>query len=159
MQKGFLTIGIALFFASGVSAKETIADEYICTVAEKASIASIHLEGAGPPKAMVDDRLPTRFKIRITGEGEQFRLEEIPYGGTDRDPMEWHTGNSILHSSYMGDGNNFSATGGDKEAFFVIGPTIHTSKDGVISFYHSGFEWAGGEDTNLSIRWGRCKPT
>ena len=43
------------------------------------------------------------------------------------------------------------------EGFFVLGPTVHSGVDGDLSFYHSGFEWAGGEDRFLSIRWGRCK--
>jgi hypothetical protein len=135
--------------------------EYLCTVAEKASIESLHLEGAGPPTAVVDDRLPTRFRLGISeGKGanaQELRLVELPYEGADRDPTEWHTANTVLHSAYVGDGRSFISTERDAEDFFVLGPTVHSSVDGDLAFYHSGFEWAGGEDAFLSIRWGRCK--
>lgn len=160
MGKGFLTIAIALSFAGSANAQGKIEGDYICTVTEKASIASIHLEDAGPPKAIVDDQLPTRFKLRIARSGQfgdKFRLIEVPYNGDDRDLTDWHTTNSVLHGPYVGNGKSFLGTGDNANAFFVLGPTIHSNDDGVLAFYHSGFEWAGGEDTKLSIRWGRCK--
>lgn len=131
--------------------------DYLCTVAEKASIESSHLEGSGPPAASIDTRGPTRFKVRISQVDErEMRLTELPYDGKDRDPVEWHTPNSVIHQTYSGDGKSFSSTEKGAEAFFVIGPTAHANPDGNLKFYHSGFEWAGGEDNSLSIRWGRC---
>lgn len=135
--------------------------EYLCTVAEKASIASIHLEGAGPPVASSENGLTTKFKIGIRehlgGGKSRLQLIELPYDGPDRDRYEWHTKNSVIHTPYIGDGANFESTDAGEEGFFVLGPTIHSSADGDLAFYHSGFEWAGGEDTALSVRWGRCK--
>lgn len=132
--------------------------EYLCTVAEKASIERLHLEGSGPPAASIDTRASTRFKVRISQIDERtMRLTELPYDGADRDRIEWHTQNSVIHQTYSGDGKSFSSTEKDAEAFFVIGSTVHSNPDGNLEFYHSGFEWAGGEDTSLSIRWGRCK--
>ena len=142
------------------STSENTVGDYLCTVAEKASIESIHLEGADPPKATKNFRVPARFKMRITQEKDkkwEFRLVELPYEGADRDPTEWHTRNSVLHSPYVGNGERFSATEKDTEGFFIFGRTVHTNDDGAYSFYHTGFEWPGGVDTNLSVRWGRCK--
>ena len=139
---------------------ENIVGDYLCTVAEKASIESLHLEGAGPPKAFIDDTLPTRFKIRISlnkSTEHEFRLIELPYYHADRDPTEWHTSNSILHSTYIGNEGSFLSTEKNAEAFFVFEKTVHISDDGAYQFYHAGFEWRGSEDTNLSARWGRCK--
>ena len=141
-------------------AQERVDGDYLCTVAEKASITSIHLEDADPPFAGVDDQLPTRFRMRITQEDEgdySYRMIEIPYDGDDRDPRTWHTENSILHSAYLGNGIEFSAIEG--QSFLSIHPTVHDNSDGDISFYHAGFEYPGGEDTELSVRWGRCRLT
>ena len=139
---------------------EAIGD-YLCTVAEKASIESSHLEDSGPPKAVLNDQLPTRFMVRISAETingrSSLRLIELPYDGPHRDPSEWQTPNSVLHSPYFGNGERFRSTDEYDAGSFVLHPTIHTGPDGDFSFYHSGFEAAGGEDSILSIRWGRCK--
>lgn len=138
-----------------------IVGQYLCTVAAKASIESLHLEDSGPPVAVAQNQLATRFKIRISealSDGKnRLRLDEVPYNGADRDPSEWHTSNQVLHSSYLGNGDSFHATGEDSEAFFTLRPTVHKSVDGELAFHHSGFEWAGGEDQLLSVRWGRCR--
>ena len=135
--------------------------EYLCTVAEKSSIASSHMEGAGPPEAVIDNQLPTKFRVGITKEdvddGSTLRLLELPYDGLNRDSYEWHTPNSIIHTAHVGDGTRFSSSDAEAEGFFVLAPTMHSNADGDLAFYHSGFEWAGGEDTLLSVRWGRCK--
>ena len=134
--------------------------DYLCTVAEKASIEGNHTEYSPPPKAVIEDRLPTRFRIRIANEERQgLRVIELPYQGADRDGTEWHTENSVIHSPYSWNGTSFSSTEKGSEAFFVLGPTVHSSDDGNLAFHHSGFEWAGGEDNFLSIRWGRCRKT
>ena len=136
---------------------------YLCTVAEKASIESLHLEDAGPPTAVSQRNVATRFRIEISkqedGQSDKLSLVELNYDGPDRDPTEWQTRNSVLHSSYVGNGSGFQSTDAEFEGFFVLGPTVHSNADGDLAFYHSGFEWAGGEDTYLSIRWGRCKKT
>jgi hypothetical protein len=89
--------------------------------------------------------------MRITGEGQGFTAIETPYSGADRDPCEWHTANSVLHSAYVSeDGQDFVAT--EDRAFL----RITVLRDGALRFYHSGFDYPGGEDTNLSVRWGTC---
>lgn len=131
--------------------------EYLCTVAEKTSISQTHLEDSPLPAATVDDSPPTRFPIAISVEGNgDFRLVELPYTGSDRDPYEWHSEMSVIHGEYRGDGESFRSTAVGEEGFFVIGRTVHANPDGNLEFYHSGFEWAGGEDLSLSSRWGRC---
>lgn len=131
--------------------------EYLCTVAEKTSISQTHLEDSPPPAAVIDSSLPTRFPIAISVEGDgDYRLVELPYSGSDRDPYEWHSEMSVIHGEYRGNGESFRSTVTGEEAFFVIGRTVHANRDGDLVFYHSGFEWAGGEDLSLSSRWGRC---
>jgi hypothetical protein len=44
------------------------AGDYLCTVGQKAGIAGIHLEGAGPPSAFAKVGPATKFKMRITLE-------------------------------------------------------------------------------------------
>lgn len=137
--------------------------KYLCTVSEKASIARLHLEDAPPPAAMSESRISTKFRIGINeqkiGGGTRLQLVELPYDGPDRDPYEWHTQNSVIHNPYVGNGTSFQSSDAAAEGFFVLSPTIHSNADGDLEFYHSGFEWAGGEDTVLSVRWGRCKRT
>lgn len=132
--------------------------DYLCTIVEKASIGTTHLEGAPPPKAFINDRLLMRFGLRITYDGKDrstYKMVEIPYEGPDRDLTDWHTENSVLHSVYVGDGTTFKAT--DSDGFVRFHATVHSNEDGGFSFSHGGYEWAGGEDGHLSIRWGRCK--
>jgi hypothetical protein len=135
--------------------------EYLCTVSEKASIARQHLEDAAPPAAVSQNGISTKFRIGISeqeNEGETgLQLVELPYGGPDRDPYEWHTQDSVIHNPYVGDGRRFLSSDKEAEGFFVLGPTMQSNADGDLEFYQSGFEWAGGEDTLLSVRWGRCK--
>lgn len=132
--------------------------DYRCTVAEKASIESNHTEGSAPPVAVIEERMPTRFTIRIAaGPDNALQLTELPYDGADRDQREWHTPSSVIHGTYSWSGDSFRSDEDDEEAFFALRPTVHSNVDGNLSFYHSGFEWAGGEDTYLSIRWGRCR--
>ena len=136
----------------------SVAGQYVCTVAEKASIQSLHLEGANSPVAVAQNNLAYKFLIAISEtEQAEMQLIELPYNGPGADPTEWQTQNSILHIPYLGDGQTFKSTDSDDLGSFVLGPTVHTSPSGDLAFYHSGFEWAGGEDTHLSIRWGRCR--
>lgn len=132
------------------------AGDYLCTVEQKAGIASIHLEGAGAPSAFAKDGTVTRFKMRITKapkKAKLYRLVEIAYDGPDRDQAEWEDEHSVLHSRYVGDGGLFHATDGPD--FFAM--ATGADPDGNQEFYHAGFEHPGGEDTNLSVRWGQCR--
>lgn len=143
---------------SFVHASDQITGDYLCTIVEKAGISSWHGEGSEPPKTYISNLLPTRFTMRILldeSSGAQYKMIETNYDGPDRDPREWHTDNSILHLAYFGDGIQFTAVEG--QAFVRFHRTVHKNDDGEFGFYHAGFEWAGGEDNHLSVRWGRCK--
>ena len=158
MKIAMLVGAAAITQASVATAKYDNSGTYLCTVSEKAGIASQHREGAGPPFAMKYDPPLTRFKMQITPVNVKefrFRLAELHYEGEDRDGAEWHTENSVLHGEYQGDGNSFTAS--KDQAFFAFGKTDHKNSDGDFEFYHAGFEYPGGEDTKLSTRWGRCK--
>ncbi len=160
MRKFATAVFLVGVIAEPALAQEDVLGDYLCTISEKAGIASLHLEDADPPAAFVDRYLPTRFRMRITDDGDgtqRYRAFEIEYEGEDRDPRSWHTNNSILHSHYFGDRNLFYAS--DDPAFFALQPTRHTNSDGDLSFYHAGFEYPGGVDTELTVRWGRCRKT
>lgn len=86
---------------------------------------------------------------------KRYRLVEIAYDGPDRDPYQWEDENSVLHSAYSGDGRRFRAV--DSDAFFRM--ARRPNETGYFEFYHSGFEHPGGEETNLSVRWGQCRKT
>jgi hypothetical protein len=143
----------AVLALTGITSPALSADvrDYVCTVEQKAGIGAVHLEGAGAPEAFIATETPTRFAMRITGEGQHFTAIETPYSGADRDRYEWHTSNTVLHSAYESDdGQDFVAV--EDRAFLRV--TAMT--DGSLRFYHAGFEYPGGEDTNLSVRWGLC---
>lgn len=127
---------------------------YLCTVEQKAGISVLHLEGRDEPQAFESHDAPTRFAMRIEGTadgtGSEFRVIELPYTEADRDPREWQTPNSVLHSEYVGEWDQFFAS--EDQAFLRVG----NNGDGTIWFYHSGFEYAGGEDASLSVRSGNC---
>jgi hypothetical protein len=130
------------------------AGDYICTVEQKAGIGALHLEGSGPPRAFVANKPRTRFAIRIsppTAKERRYRMVERPYSGRDRDRHVWHTPNAVLHSAYLSaDGEAFVAV--EDQAFLQLSPV----SSGSFHFYHAGFEYPGGVDANLSVRWGTC---
>jgi hypothetical protein len=151
-----LLFGFIASSAAAVPATPSPNGIYLCTVAQKAGLASVHLEGAGPPSAFARKGSATKFKMQISADAKrpkQFQLKEIAYDGPDRDQAEWEDTNSVLHSNYAGDGNLFRAVDGPD--FFVM--ARRADQDGNLEFYHSGFEHPGGEETNLSVRWGQCK--
>jgi hypothetical protein len=149
-MRPFLAAVIALTCITGPALSAETRD-YVCTVEQKAGIGAVHLEGAGAPEAFIATETPTRFSMQITGEGQRFVAIETPYSGADRDRYEWHTPNTVLHSAYESDdGRDFVAV--EDRAFL----RITTMRDGSLRFYHSGFEYPGGEDTNLSVRGGIC---
>ncbi|MCA8906280.1 MAG: hypothetical protein H6847_13010 [Hyphomonas sp.] len=127
--------------------------DYLCEVKQKAGIRSYHLENSGPPEAYVDSEVPTRFLIRVAEAGGSggLSVSELPYDGDLRDQHLWQTDSTVLHGTYHGDGFDFRS---DEDALF----TISSRPDGVAPFYHMGFEYLGGEDTFLSVRWGTCSP-
>lgn len=156
-------LAIALASASCTSApassRTSDVEEYLCTVTEKAGIAALHLEHAGPPEAFVEQELPTRFKIRISADPtarDRFSLVETDYSGPARDSRDYGTDQTVLHADYSGDGREFISE--DDPSFFVFFETARKNEDGEWAFYHSGWEYPGGEDTTLAVRWGRCKP-
>lgn len=146
----------ALFIALAASARAEpdITGEYACTVHEKAGIASIHLEGADPPKAYLDKEARNTFGILISqlSEGDhEYAVVETNDRGENPDRMEYHTQFTTLHSVYMGDGMDFTAV--EDQAFL----RLHHASDRSILFYHAGFEYPGGDDVRLSVRYGECK--
>jgi len=151
-MRAFITLAVVVALACATSpAWSAETRDYVCTVEQKAGIGAVHLEGAGAPEAFIATETPTRFAMQITGEGQHFVAIETPYSGADRDRYEWHTSNTVLHSAYESDdGQDFVAV--EDRAFL----RITTMTDGSLRFYHSGFEYPGGEDTNLSVRWGVC---
>jgi hypothetical protein len=158
MRYALLIGAMALASISAGYAKPAMVGVYLCTTAERAGVRSIHIEGSGPPKAFADDRAPTRFKVRITpnrNRANPFRIVEIGYDGSDRDPYEWQDENSVLHGSYVGNGGLFHAARGP--AFLTLSHADYPNSDGDLEFYHAGFEFPGGEDTQLAVRWGRCR--
>lgn len=148
-----LTIAVSAVVAAVAHAEDRVGDEYLCSVREKAGIATLHHEDAPPPKAFTD-RATKRFALRLsepTGGDKRFLIIEIAYEGPDRDKREYQTPNALLHSKYVGDGRNFTAV--EDQGFLRLIPINDTR----FEFYHSGFEYPGGEDADLSVRWGACE--
>ena len=139
--------------AAGQPAEET----YLCTVEQKAGIGGVHLEGSADPTAFVAEGVGNRFKIVMTRASESgtslLYVKEIGYSGTDRDRTEWHTVNSVLHSVSIGDGTDFRSS----EDLGILRLTVTDPEMGRLWFYHAGFEYPGGEDVNLSVRYGQCR--
>jgi hypothetical protein len=137
--------------AGGIASAQAVsAGTYICTVEQRASISATHLEGAGPPEASISD-VRYRFRMQVTENSGSFRVAEVLYDGPDQSRFQWEDDNSTLHSVYVGDGRAFHSEDGPGFLNFNRdrwGPALQ--------FYHSGYEYAGGEDQHLSVRWGRC---
>lgn len=155
MRFAAITVAFSLFVAEA-SAQLVGSGSYICSVEQLASISSTHLEDADPPVASVDtDRY--RFRITISTERDTDRLivEEAPYTGPDRSLVQWEDDNSTLHAPYAGDGYRFDAIG-DMPGFLRFTRDPRWGDD--LQFYQSSFQYAGGEDIHLNVRWGRCQP-
>jgi hypothetical protein len=125
---------------------------YLCTVEQIAGIGTSHLEGAPPPSAFAGAER-YRFRLTVTAEPTpgRFRVVEAPYDGPDASRAQWEDDNSTLHAPYVGDGRAFTAEGAPGILSF--------GRDGwgeALQFYHAGYQYAGGEDESLSVRWGRC---
>lgn len=132
------------------SAQTVAPGNYLCTVEQRAGVGGNHLEGSGPPTAFVDEAPRLKFRIGIT-QGPGFTARELPYDGPEASRYEWQTSNAMLHSAYFGDGYDFSAAEG--QAFLRMA----AKSDDELWFYHSGFEYAGGEDVSLTVRYGTCE--
>jgi len=152
MKHSAIAIALAALIAANAEASPASSD-YACEVQQKAGIAGIHLEGSGNPKSFVDTDLPTRFRLRMTATANRkgYILSEQPYDGPDRDLRAYQTENTLLHSTYSGDGVDFRS---DEDLGFM---RLVKRLDGTLWFYHAGFEYPGGEDTDLSARLGLCK--
>ncbi len=138
-------------FAASAAAQSVQGGSYLCTVEQMTAIGSTHLEGAGPPEVFSDTEL-YRFRIRVTADQDgRLRIVEAPYDGPNRSRYEWEEENSTLHDAYIGDGRAFEAEEG--LGFLSFG----RDRWGVgVQFYHSGFQYGGGEDESVAVRWGRC---
>ncbi|MEO1240835.1 MAG: hypothetical protein AAFX54_02915 [Pseudomonadota bacterium] len=146
---------IGVLSCAEAAAESDISGDYACTVHEKAGVASIHLEGADPPRAYGRQDVQTTFGMRIahSANGDHpFTVMETEDRGEAPDRTQYHTDFSVLHSAYYGDGFDFTAT--EDQAFL----RLHHKRDGGVSFYHAGFEYPGGVDVNLSVRFGECEP-
>ncbi len=126
---------------------------YLCQVTAKAGIGRTHLEGSAPPAAFVGEA-GNRLRIEILAHGSGYLIRELPYTGADRDQSEWHTRNSLLHEDYL--------SGPDEDGYVSAHSAegllrFATSGPRQLWFYHAGFEYPGGEDTNLSVRYGACE--
>lgn len=152
-----LTAAAALSCATSATAQRPppFAGTYMCMAAHKAGIGRTHLEGDPGPQAFVG-AAGNRFRIEVVAERDGHIVRELPYDGPDRDPSEWHTRNSVLHSDYYGeDGEDDTISAVQDQGFLRFGYVDRAS--GALWFYHAGFEYPGGEDTNLSIRYGTCE--
>ena len=132
--------------------------DYFCTVYEHAGISALHIPSAGPPSSFKDDSPYFKFMLRIApraGEEGVYELMELPFDGPGKSRAEWHSANSLIHETYVGDGRRFSAR--EDLAFAWFGKTYHANDDGDYAFYQAGFAYPGGEDTQLGVYWGRCK--
>ncbi len=142
------------FFCTSASAEPDISGAYNCTIHQQTGISSIHLEGAAPPKAYEQPDVNTTFGMRIdtSPDGKNpFVVSETEDRGENPDRTQYHTNYSLLHSAYYGDGYDFTAA--EDQAFL----RLHHQKNGSIFFYHAGFEYPGGEDVRLSVRFGECE--
>jgi hypothetical protein len=146
----------AVAFATEATAESVQPGFYICSVEQLASINSAHLEDADPPRAGAGaGRYRFRISVRAERDGEGLIVEEAPYNGPDRSLSVWEDDNSTLHAPYVGSDYRFDALG-ETPGFLRFTRDLRWGDD--LQFYHAGFEFAGGEDMHLSVRWGRCTP-
>ena len=151
--KYLLSASALLAIAAGAP-PPALVGTYLCSTEQRAYLASDHREGADTPRAAVNESRPTTFKMQIVTDATgptRFRAVELPYEGADRDRAEWQDEKSVLHGIYVGTDGVFRPV--NSTAFL----TVKANQAGDLAFYHAGFELPGGEDTQLAIRWGRCK--
>ena len=149
-----LGVALAALITAVAHAESVPAGSYTCSVEQRAGIGATHLGGDSGPQAFVDAEPAYRFRITLSDGSEGQRVVEAPYDGPGRSRMEWHTPNSTLHAPYVRDGNVFRATGGEV-GFLQLSSQGEPS--GRIRFYLSAFEYPGGEDKVLAVRYGHCE--
>lgn len=145
----FAVVGLVMLPLTA-SAQTVEPGNYLCTVDQRAGVGGNHLEGSGPPTGYLDKQPRIRFRISIA-RGPGFTVVELPYEGPDASGYVWQDDKAVLHSTYLGDGYAFTAK--DDQAFLRMATMVK----GVVWFYHAGFEYAGGEDVALSVRYGTCE--
>jgi hypothetical protein len=150
-------IGASVFFAvaagSVAHATPIPPGSYLCTVDQRAGIGRTHLESHPGPEAFVDATPRYRFRISVSERGGRQRVDEAPYDGPERSNSEWHTPNSTLHAPYFGVDGDLHAT--EDQGFLRLG--VQNPATGRLWFYHAAFEYPGGEDTVISVRYGTCE--
>jgi hypothetical protein len=149
MQAGLVAACVA---ATACAADELGGDplrphgSYLCTVEQKAGIASEMLEGGPPPTAFIAKDV-TRFRILVspdTGTDGRFKVEE----------QRQVDGGGVLRGVYFGDGWRFTAE--EDQAFLRF--DIANVETGWLWFYHAAFEKPDVDHLNLSVRSGTCAP-
>jgi hypothetical protein len=139
-------------FAGGAMAQSLEVGSYLCSVEQKAGVRSTHLEHAGQPEAFADsDRYRFRIEVSAGPRPGTRQIIEAPYRGAEMSRYQWEDDNSTLHTTYVGDGREFTAV--DSLGFLSV--SADRWGEG-LQFYHAGFEFGGGEDRQLSVRWGQC---
>lgn len=141
---------VAVVVVPGAWAQAIDPGTYSCTVEKRTGVSMTHLEGSSPPDVFVDTLGKVKFRLKVE-RGPGYVVTELPYDGPDASRMTWQTENAILHSPYLGDGWQFTAQ--EDQAFLRMHESVESN---AVWFWHSGFEYAGGEDAHLSLRWGRC---
>ena len=144
--------GAFLVATIGTAVADPPVGRFVCTVEQKAGIGGVHLENAPPPSAFVAPHDHYRFAISIERASSRYRVTEAPYAGRDRDPSEWDTPNSVLRAPYDGDGSAFTES--EDQGFLTLGSLDPVT--GGFWFYLAAYEYPGGEDTNLAVRFGHC---
>lgn len=153
MKLAAILAAATLMLASTAAAQSVAVGTYLCTVEQTASIGSTHVEDARPPSASTNNEL-YRFRLSVSDAPDgRLRVVEVPYDATDSSRYLWEDDNSTLHSAYRGDGRAFNAEGAP--GFLNFG---RDRWGDALQFYHSGFQYAGGEDESVAVRWGRCAP-
>jgi hypothetical protein len=148
-----LIVAFVLLCSGAASAQALREGSYLCAVEQRAGIGSTHLEGAGPPEAFAQ-AVHYRFRLTATRAPDgRLRVVEAPYDGPEHSRYQWEDDNSTLHSVYVGDGRDFTAVDAPGILNFA-----RDRRGDALQFYHAGYEYAGGEDKSLSVRWGRCAP-
>ena len=150
LVRGLLLVAAMAVCGFDASAQTVEPGSYLCTVDQRAGVGGNHMEDSGPPTGYLDDQPRVKFRMAIV-RGPGFTVTELPYDGPGASQYQWQDDNAVLHGPYFGDGYKFTAA--EDQAFLRMA----TMADGAVWFYHAGFEYAGGEDVALSVRYGTCR--
>jgi hypothetical protein len=154
MRIAALCIVLGVLTSGAAAAEPILAGAYVCDVEQRVGIGSTHLEGDAGAMGFVDEAPRYRFRMSLSDDGEAQRAVEAPYDGSDRSQLEWHTPNSTLHAPYVGADGVLRATGEEIGFLHLYADASSASR---IRFYHSAFEYPGGEDTVVALRYGHCE--